>query len=40
MYGEDLPEVVTERSGTRVEFDYFQRIRRNVYHCTEAGMEV
>ena len=40
MYGEELPPVVTERLETRAELHYFQRIRCNVYHCAEAGMEI
>ena len=40
MYGGDLPEVVTERLERELQFDYFQWVRRNVYHCPKAGVEV
>ncbi len=40
IYGEDLPQVVTEASGEGAALHYFQWIRGYVYHCPEAGVEV
>ena len=39
MYGEDLPELF-RRVWKGVKLHYFQRIRRDVYHRPETGLEV
>ena len=40
MYGEDLPEIVCGASGKGAELHHFQRIRRDVHHRPEAGVEI
>lgn len=40
IYGENLPDIVTERLEERAEFYYQQWFRRDVYHCPETGVEV
>ena len=40
MYGDPLPEIVQERSGSRTEFHYQQWLCRNVHHCAETGVEI
>ena len=40
MYGEELPSDREGAVGAGAEFHHFQRLCRNVYHCTETGVEV